>query len=61
MSLAIKTRIGKKYAIYLPKAVVKALGLKEGEEVLLRVSGGALILEPLHDPIQLPPARNSRP
>jgi antitoxin component of MazEF toxin-antitoxin module len=37
----------------LPKAVVEALNLKEGERVLLRVSGSVVTLESLHDPIQL--------
>jgi AbrB family looped-hinge helix DNA binding protein len=53
MSLTIETFIGKKYAIYIPKAIVKALNLKEGERVLLRVAGNTLILEVLQDPIQL--------
>lgn len=53
MSLIIKSVIGKKYAIYLPKAVVKALNLREGERVLLRVAGNTLVLEILKDPIQL--------
>jgi antitoxin component of MazEF toxin-antitoxin module len=37
----------------LPKAVVEALNLKEGERVLLRVSGSVVTLESLRDPIQL--------
>jgi len=53
MSLTVETFIGKKYAIYLPKAVVKALNLTEGERVLLRVAGNTLVLEALKDPIQL--------
>jgi len=53
MSLTVETFIGKKYAIYIPKAIVKALNLKEGERVLLRVAGNTLILEVLQDPIQL--------
>lgn len=53
MSLTVETLIGKKYAIYIPKAIVKALNLKEGERVLLRVAGNTLILEVLQDPIQL--------
>ncbi|MBS7612514.1 AbrB/MazE/SpoVT family DNA-binding domain-containing protein [Candidatus Bathyarchaeota archaeon] len=53
MTLTIEARVGKKYAVYLPRAVVEALGLKEGERVLLRVSGNALVLETLQDPIQL--------
>jgi len=53
MSLTFETHIGKKYAIYLPKAVVKAVGLKEGERILLRVVGNTVVLESLSDPIQL--------
>ena len=53
MSLTINARVGKKHTIYLPKAVVEALGLKEGERVLLRVSDNALILETVQDPIEL--------
>ncbi|MBS7659062.1 AbrB/MazE/SpoVT family DNA-binding domain-containing protein [Candidatus Bathyarchaeota archaeon] len=53
MNLTIEARIGKKYVICLPKAVVKALNLKEGEKVLLKVSDNSLILEPIQDPIQL--------
>ena len=53
MSLTVETRIGKKFAIYLPKAIVKALGLAEGERVLLTVAGNKLVLETLKDPIQL--------
>jgi antitoxin component of MazEF toxin-antitoxin module len=33
MNLTIEGYIGKKYAIYLPKAVVKALGLREGSSI----------------------------
>ncbi|MGQ9513948.1 MAG: AbrB/MazE/SpoVT family DNA-binding domain-containing protein [Thermoproteota archaeon] len=53
MSLTMEARVGKKYAIYLPRAAVEALDLREGEMVLLRVSGNTLILEALKDPVQL--------
>jgi AbrB family looped-hinge helix DNA binding protein len=53
LSLTIETRIGKKFAIYLPKAIVDALGLKEHERVLLKVVGNKVILETIKDPIQL--------
>jgi len=53
MSLTVETRVGKKHAIYLPKVIVKAIGLREGQRVLLRVVGNAVILEPLQDPIEL--------
>ena len=49
----MEARVGKKYAIYLPKAIVKAVGLKEGERVLLRVTGNKVVLEVLQDPIKL--------
>jgi AbrB family looped-hinge helix DNA binding protein len=50
LSLTVETSIGKKFAIYLPKAIVKALNLKEGGRVLLRVSGTSLVLESTQDP-----------
>lgn len=53
MSLTVKTKIGRKFAVYLPKVIVEALDLKEGERVLLKVMGNALILESLKDPIEL--------
>lgn len=53
MDLTIEARIGKKYAIYLPKAVVETIGLREGERVLLRVAGNTIVLESLQDPIKL--------
>ena len=49
----MEARVGKKYAIYLPKAVVEATGLREGERVLLRVAGNTVLLESLQDPIKL--------
>lgn len=49
----MEARIGKKYTLYLPKAVVEATGLKEGEKVLLRVAGTTVLLESLQDPIKL--------
>ena len=53
MSLTVKVRVGKKYAIYLPKAIVKAIGISEGERVLLRVAGNTVILESIQDPLEL--------
>lgn len=53
MSLSVESRIGKKHAIYLPKAVVEATGLKEGEKVLLRVMDKTVVVEPLMDPLEL--------
>ena len=49
----METRVGKKNTIYLPKAVVEATGLKEGERVLLRVAGNTVVLESIQDPLEL--------
>jgi len=53
MSLVFETRVGKKFAIYLPKAVVEAVGLSEGEKMLVKVAGNRVILEVVRDPMQL--------
>ena len=53
MNLTVEARVGKKYAIYLPKVVVEALGLREGDRVILSVSGNTLLVEKIQDPIQL--------
>jgi len=49
----MKARVCKKYAIYLPKAVVEAVGLKVGERILLRVTEKSVVIESLQDPIEL--------
>jgi len=53
LSLTVEARVSKKYAIYLPKALVEATGLTVGEKVLLRVIGNTIVLESLQDPIKL--------
>jgi AbrB family looped-hinge helix DNA binding protein len=53
MGLTVETKVGKKYAIYLPKTIVEAVGLKEGEKVLLRVVGDMVVLESIRDPLEL--------
>ncbi len=53
LSLTVEARVSKKYAIYLPKALVEATGLTVGEKVLLRVTGNTIVLESLQDPIKL--------
>ncbi|MEM2123326.1 MAG: AbrB/MazE/SpoVT family DNA-binding domain-containing protein [Candidatus Bathyarchaeia archaeon] len=53
MSLTVRSRIGKKYAVYLPKRLVEAAGLEEGEEILLRLAGDDIVIEGIKDPIAL--------
>jgi len=51
--MTVETTIGKKYAIHLPRTVVRALNIQEGDKILLRISGDALALESVQDPLQL--------
>ncbi|MCD6095928.1 MAG: AbrB/MazE/SpoVT family DNA-binding domain-containing protein [Thermoprotei archaeon] len=53
MKSGIKVRISKKFTLYLPKAVVEAVGLKEGDFVKIKVNGSKIILEPVPDPFDL--------
>ena len=46
----IKTRISKKFTLYIPKAIAEAVGLREGSIVRLRVEGSRIIIEPVPDP-----------
>ncbi len=40
-------RLGRKYALYLPKDIVRALDLREGDKLLLEVKDNMLILRPI--------------
>ena len=53
MKSEIKVRISKKFTLYLPKAVVEAVGLKEGDFVKIKVNGSKIILEPIPNPFDL--------
>jgi len=46
-------RVGKKGAIYLPKKVMRELGVSEGDIVFLKVEGNKVILEFIPDPFML--------
>jgi AbrB family looped-hinge helix DNA binding protein len=37
-------RVGRKYAVYLPRSVVEKLKLKEGEKLILTVEGESIVL-----------------
>lgn len=53
MKSEIKVRISKKFTLYLPKAIVKAVGIKGGDFVKIRVEDSKIILEPVPDPFDL--------
>lgn len=43
--MILKIKVGKKYAIYLPKQVVEKLDIKEGDTLLLKIEKDNLILK----------------
>ena len=45
-------RVGKKYALYPPKEMLKQLGLGVGDKVLYRLEEGKLVVEPLENPFE---------
>ena len=53
MGQAVISKVGKKGAIYLPKHIMRTLGVREGDRVLMRVEGDKLVLEFVPDPFSL--------
>lgn len=53
LSQIIISKVGKKGAIYLPKQIIKSLGIGEGDRVLMRIEGNKLVLEFIPDPLSL--------
>jgi len=53
LSLEVSARIGKKYALYLPKSVVDLLKVREGDKVKISVEGKKIVVEIIRDPIDL--------
>ena|GEM_PF-941657 len=43
MRLSVKTKVGRKGYIIIPKRIREAVGIKEGDEVLIEVREGILI------------------
>ncbi len=53
MGLIVKTRVGKKNVLYIPKSIAEAVGLRKGSVVKLRVKGYRVIMEVVPDPFDL--------
>ena len=51
--LTATTRIGKKNTLYLPKQIVKALKLEDGQKVELVVEGRSIRMVMIGDPLRL--------
>ena len=45
VQIVAEVRLGRKYTIYLPKNVVNALNLREGDKLVLKVIGNKIVLE----------------
>ncbi len=48
-----KVRVSKKYTIYIPKAIAKEAGIKEGDFIKIKVEDSKIILEPIQDPFDV--------
>ncbi len=44
-----RLRIGKKRALYLPREILEAIGLQEGDLVVVRVENGRIVVEKVLD------------
>ena len=52
-ALEHRVRVSRKGAVYLPRELMRLLGIGEGSELLVRVEGGRLVMTPLRDPLEL--------
>lgn len=41
------SRVGKKFTIYLPKAIVEALNISEGDKVIITVHRDSIVIKPI--------------
>ncbi len=47
---SVTARVGRRYALYIPKRVAEALGIEEGDLVAMEVRNGELRLRPVKRP-----------
>ncbi|MEB3788117.1 MAG: AbrB/MazE/SpoVT family DNA-binding domain-containing protein [Desulfurococcales archaeon] len=52
-----RLRVGKKRALYLPRDIMEAIGLREGDPVIVRVEGERIIIERAPDPFLMAATR----
>ena len=53
MTVVVKTKIGKKRVLVIPKAVAEAVKLREGQRVKVIAMDDKIIIEPVRDAIWL--------
>ncbi len=44
MKMAARVKVGRKYAVYLPRALVRRLGIREGDTLYIFVQGDSLVI-----------------
>lgn len=42
--MAARVKVGRKYAVYLPRALVRRLGIREGDTLYIFVQGDSLVI-----------------
>ena len=57
LTLERRIRVGKKRALYLPREILEAVGLHEGDLVIVRVEGKRIVVERAPDPFLLAVSR----
>ncbi len=45
-------RVGKRFAVVIPKSVRESVGLKEGQQLEVKVEGRSIVLTPRPDPFK---------
>ncbi|GAB6943800.1 AbrB/MazE/SpoVT family DNA-binding domain-containing protein [Vulcanisaeta sp. JCM 14467] len=50
--LEARVRVSRKNTIYIPKAISEAVGISEGDYVVLRVEGNRIVIERVEDPFE---------
>jgi AbrB family looped-hinge helix DNA binding protein len=53
LSLTIKTKIGKKCVVVIPKAIAEKLKLTEGSIIKISIAENKIIIKPWHDAVWL--------
>ena len=53
MSQTIILKVGKKGAMYIPRKIMKKLGIREGDLAYIRIEGNKMIIEFVPDPFTL--------
>ena len=47
---SVTIRVGKRYALYIPRRIAKALGIEEGDLIAMEVRDGEIRLRPMKKP-----------